>query len=242
MDNELAERRRALIAELAPTLDANRKPDRRSPYDLSGLVFRLATEVDWEELLNVRWKGYQQYGYVSPADCQNRHDARATHFICCDEATEEILGCVRMLSSLDGPLELEEFADISEWLRSGAVPAELTRFSIPLSRRLPAIKNGLMKLAWLKALNQGHTHFIITTQEKTKPGYDWLGFHHYLGRETTFLHPMISNNLHYVMTIDLITDTRAWRDRVPPIYKFFWETHHPNLLTNSHRQMQAAAA
>jgi hypothetical protein len=203
---------------------------RGSPYDLSGLTFRIATDTDRDALLMCRWKGYRQYGYASPDACRNHYDGRATQFICVDEASDETLGCLRMLSRLDGPLELEQFADISAWADVGVVPAELTRFSIPLSHRLPAIKNGLMKLAWLKALESGHTHFIISTQEKTKPAYEVLGFHHYLGRPTTFLHPAISNHLHYVMILDLIADTLAWRKREADLYRFFWLTEHPALL------------
>ena len=209
------------------------KGQRHSPYDISGMIFRIGVESDLNALLLCRWKGYKQYGYATPEQCRNCYDGRATQLICQDEISGEILGCLRMLSKGDGPLELEEFVNISEWTGTGVVPVELTRFSIPLSRRLPAIKNGLMKLAWLMARASGHSHFIITTQEKTKPAYDWLGFHHYLGRPTTFYHPMISNHLHYVMTLDLIEDTLAWEPREPELFRFFWLVKHPNLILRS---------
>jgi len=57
-----------------------------------------------------------------------------------------------------------------------------------------------------------------------------LGFHHYLGSPTTFLHPMISNHLHYVMTLDLIEDTLAWEKREPELFRFFWSSEHPKLM------------
>jgi hypothetical protein len=219
---------------------SNPNADRPSPYDLSGLTFRLAGENERESMLNCRWKGYKQYGYVSPRDCWKPNDERAAQFICVDREQGVILGCLRMLSSSDGPLELEQYVDISEWRATGVSPAELTRFCVPLSKRLPAIKNGLMKLAWLHARKRGHTHFIITTQQKTKPGYDWLGFGHYLGRETTFLHPLISNNLHFVMTLDLIADTQAWADRLPELHRLFWKTEHPNIMLESDYRVEEA--
>jgi hypothetical protein len=48
--------------------------DRRSPYDLSGPIFRLADESEREALLDCRWKGYKQYGYSSPRDCWKPND------------------------------------------------------------------------------------------------------------------------------------------------------------------------
>jgi len=86
------------------------------------MVFRIATEADWDALLLCRWKGYKQYGYATPEECRNRHDGRATQLICRDEVSGEVLGCLRMLSNGDGPLELEEFVEISKWTGTGVMP------------------------------------------------------------------------------------------------------------------------
>jgi hypothetical protein len=62
-----------------------------------------------------------------------------------------------------------------------------------------------------------------------------------MGRETTFLHPLICNNLHFVMTSDLIADTQAWADRLPALHRFFWQTEHPNIVLTSCQQETAPA-
>ena len=198
---------------------------------LSGLLFRVANgETDFGNLLRCRWAGYKKYGFGSPDDCRDEFDGRATHYISTDISTGEVVGCFRMLSRTGGPLELERFVDISKWIETGARPAELTRFSVPLSKRSAAIKFGLWKLAWADAIERNHSHFIIWTRKEAQRNYDMLGFEYFLGKQETFCHPRLGGYSHLLMTLDIVGARDEYRLNRPNLYQFFCETDHRQIV------------
>jgi len=125
----------------------NSQPDSAEQLpDLSGLVFRaVRAEHEMDAVLECRWKGYRRYGFPNPAACRDDYDAHAIQYVCEDERTKRIVGCLRLLPAQHRPFELEEYFDISGWANNGTRPAELTRFSVPVSKRLWAIKFGFVE-------------------------------------------------------------------------------------------------
>ncbi len=199
--------------------------------DLSGLVFCVCQgQEQFAQVLKCRWRGYKKYGFASPDDCRDEFDERAIHYLCKDSSSNEILGCLRMLSKFNGKLELESFVAISDWATENVNPAELTRFSVPISKRSVAIKFGLWKLAWLDAVRRGHTHFVIWTRKEARRNYDMLGFDFLLGKENFFSHPVLGGYPHMVMALDIINARHEYRERRPVLHKFFCETFHPNIV------------
>jgi hypothetical protein len=105
----------------------------------------------------------------------------------------------------------------------------LTRFSVPASKRLHAIKLGLWKIAWLDAVALGHSHFLISTNMHIKEMYEILGFILYPDRERTFLHSTLQSIPHEVMIFDLARAPEFYRQTRPHLYRFFCEMNHPNI-------------
>jgi hypothetical protein len=193
--------------------------------NLSGLTFRLASSnEELEPILHCRWRGYKKYGFAQPSDCRDAFDERATQYICLDSESQEVLGCLRLLACSARPFEVETFLDVSQWLPSGTTVAELTRFSVPICKRISAIKFGLWKLAWLDAIAKGHTHFLIWTTEHKKRMYEYLGFVPYPNDSTAFNHPILGNHSHIVMTVDLTTVAELFQRTRPELHRFFFET------------------
>jgi len=198
--------------------------------DLSGLIFRSAhCDREMDAILECRWKGYRRYGFDSPAACRDVFDDRAIQFVCEDSESQQILGCLRLLAYSARPFEVETYVEVSRWLPSSMSVAELTRFSVPVCRRLTAIKCGLWKLAWLEAIAKGHTHFLIWTTEQKKRMYEYLGFTPYPNDSVTFLHPVLGNNSHMMMLVDLTTVADLFRRTRPELHRFFFEMNHPNV-------------
>lgn len=165
-------------------MDSETTAQNHTAIDLSGLVFCVCpNQEEFAQLLKCRWRGYKKYGFASPDECRDEFDERAIHYLCKDDISNEVLGCLRMLSKFNGKLELESFVTISDWATNGVHPAELTRFSVPISKRSTAIKFGLWKLAWLDAVRRGHTHFVIWTRKEARRNYNMLGFDFLLGKE-----------------------------------------------------------
>ena len=217
--------------EIEPEDLGKRPPSAERPIDLSGLVFSpWRGQIEFDEILKCRWRGYRKYGYTSPDDCLDNFDDLAIHYFCKDCQSGEIVGSLRMLSKLDSKLELEAFVDISDWAIDGIQPAELTRFSVPISKRSAAIKFGLWKLAWADAVSRGHTHFIIWTRREAKRNYDLLGFDFFLGQEQTFCHPLLGGYPHVLMTLDIIKAREDYRANRPSFYEFFCKKIHPEIV------------
>lgn len=200
--------------------------------DLSGFVFRIA-DIATEEakILNCRWKGYRKYGFPYPGDCRDGYDDYAVHYVC--ERGGKVVGCLRMVPARKGKFELQEFVDLSAWLEREESSAELTRFSIPVQRRLRDIKFGLWKLAWLNAVGTGHTHFIIASAQETFSMYQSLGFECFLGRQTFFSHSKLKNRKHVIMTLDIVHAEDLYRRAYPHLYHFFYEIKHSNIIKGS---------
>lgn len=122
--------------ESSPSIPSKEPKELQVSPDLSGLLFRIANgETDIAEILQCRWRGYKKFSFASPECCRDEFDERAAHYVSRDSASGEVAGCLRMLSRFKGRLELESFVAISNWVEDGACPAELARFSVPLSKR-----------------------------------------------------------------------------------------------------------
>lgn len=201
--------------------------------DVTGLIFRAAhTDHEMDAILECRWKGYRRYGFEVPTACRDSFDKHAIQYVCQDEQSKRILGCLRLLPIHHRPFELEEYCDISGWARNGTRPAELTRFSIPISKRLIAIKWGLWKLAFFDACKSGHSHFLICTAEYTKQMYESLGFVPYPGDSCDFLHATLRNTPHVAMILNLSSVADLYRREHPGLYRFCWEVTHSNIFSS----------
>ena len=205
------------------------KSEKWTTPNLSDFVFRVADiKLEEAKILRCRWKGYRRYGFRSPEDCRDRYDDYAAHYVC--EKDGEIVGCIRMVSARKGKFELQAFVDISAWLKENKLTAELTRFSIPLHRRMRDIKFGLWKLAWLNAAATSHTGFIVWSIREKLPMYRSLGFEGFPGQEACFSHAGLKNRKHWIMTLDFARAENLYRHLNPHLYHFFCELKHPNIF------------
>jgi hypothetical protein len=198
-------------------------------HNLSGLIFRIArTAEEKEAVIRCRWKGYKKYFSTIEA-CRDRHDKYATHYMCIDTNTNEICGCLRMINKLDGPLELEEFFDISDWMENDFVPAELTRFSVPNSNRSLDIKFGLWKLVYLDAKRRDVTHFFVWVRKGAIRDYLYLNFQMY-PKPNSFSHGRLHGHIHFNMFLDLRHAAQDIEKSNHPHYGFFCEISHSNII------------
>jgi len=214
-------------------MDSHLDSDVQLP-NLSGLIFRTArTDAELNEVLQCRWRGYKKYGFPDPTACRDIFDDRATQYLCQDAESNQTLGCLRLLANHARPFEVETYLDVEGWLPSEMSVAELTRFSVPTCKRLSAIKFGLWKLAWMDAIAQGHTHFLIWTTEQKKRMYEYLGFVPFPNHSAAFLHPILGNNSHVVMVVDLTTVSDLFQHARPELHQFFFVMKHPNIYTSA---------
>jgi len=214
-------------------MDSETTAQNHTAIDISGLIFFVCqSQEEFAQVLKCRWRGYKKYGFAYSDECRDEFDECAIHYLCKNVITNEVVGCLRMLSKLNGKLELESFVSISDWTTEGVQPAELTRFSVPISKCSTAIKFGLWKLAWLDAVRRGHTHFVIWTRKEARRNYDILGFDFLLGKENFFSHPVLGGYSHMVMALDIIKAREEYRKNRPMLHKFFCDTYHPNILLN----------
>ncbi len=202
----------------------------REWFDWTNLVFRIAkNKDDFNAVYECRARGYSKYGSDNPEDWIDRYDDYATQYMCQDDSGQT-LGCMRMISSKMGPIPIQDYMDISLWTQSDMVYAELARLCVPLPEKRPSVKFGLWVIAFLDALRNEHTHFVIGTNEWLRSIYEMIGFKLYPGHPNCCLIPQLNNLKHYIMSLDLCDIDAMLSSPAAPLYRFTVEKKYSNVI------------
>ena len=199
----------------------------------AGLVFRVASiKKDMAGILRCRAAGLGRYGRMNPEDWADPRDADAAHYVCQREDTGEIVGCMRMLPSDRGPLEVQEFIDLSLWLRKGVLAGEFSLLSVLRTAgvRRQAVRLGLLTLGHRDALRRGHARQIAWPVPGMQPFFDMLFYAPYPGEPNRFTHARLGNREHLVMGMEVPGAAERYREACHPFHEFMHERDHPNMV------------
>ena len=202
-------------------------------FDLSGLIFKIArTDEEKQAAYACRAKGYSKYGPDTPEAWIDEYDEYAIQYICQDAETGEVLGCMRNVSSLDGPLEVEAFLSLPLWRSEGNPVGEYSRFAVPktVRTRRNAIKLGMLTLAYRDALRRGHAFQTLWCIEAMRSLYDMLLYQPYPGEPNTFTHDALGGQEHTLMGVDMRGAAEVYRSTGHPLYEFMANMRHESIL------------
>lgn len=202
-------------------------------FDTDGLIFKIArTEEELRAVYECRAKGYSDNKNNRLEDWMDEFDDYAIQYLSIDQETGEILGVMRMISTLDGPIEVQSYLDLSLWLNDDNILGEYSRFTIPKStgKRRDAVKLGLFTIGYRDALRRQHSYQVLWTTKLMMPLYSMMLYKPYPGKPNTFTHKKLGNREHILMGIDLPGSSELYRNTKHPLYEFMHEKKLSNVI------------
>lgn len=202
--------------------------------DTMTLPFRIrpvASELQMRLACNVRSAAYGHHlpalrDAYTHADGMDRSGTCAS-FLAVDKATDRPVGTVRIqLSTLGPPLTLESSFSLPSWLQEEP-RAELTRMSV-VTGADPLVRLALWKTGFYFCLaNQIRAMVIGARKPALIRQYKSLGFLEVTERPVPLDHA--GGLAHSILWFDVRAAERTWHQASHPLYRFMFDTLHPDM-------------
>lgn len=205
------------------------------PNSTHTLSFRLRiarTRADLLAACQVRAECYGRHlphlrpVFAVPDSLDLEHDTSV--FVCVDKATNLAVGTARVQINTNGPLLIEQSADVPEHMRHGA-RVEITRLAVGTGAD-PLVKLALMKAMYLYCQAAQVKWMIIGARsEALIRQYRRLGFSDVYedGRQVPLKHA--GHVPHSVLAISVASAQRFWQAAGHPMHDFTFESAHPDI-------------
>ena len=199
------------------------------------LGFMLRPVASHEDLLDACQVRAQAYGHHMPELRQRLSEPDAldyvggtTVFLCRDKASGRATGTMRIQTSAQGPLRMEDSVALPEPL-SSAPRAEVTRLAVSIGVD-PLTKLCLMKASYLFCMAQKvHWMVIGARNEALIRNYRRLGFKDALGRDELVPLAHTGGLLHRILAFDVLAAEATWAAIRHPLYAFMVQTQHDDI-------------
>ena len=199
------------------------------------LGFMLRPVASHEDLLDACQVRAQAYGHHMPELRQRLSEPDAldyaegtTVFLCRDKASGRATGTMRIQTSAQGPLRMEDSVALPEPL-SSAPRAEVTRLAVSIGVD-PLTKLCLMKASYLFCMAQKvHWMVIGARNEALIRNYRRLGFKDALGRDELVPLAHTGGLLYRILAFDVLAAEATWAAIRHPLYAFMVQTQHDDI-------------
>ena len=199
------------------------------------LGFMLRPVASHEDLLDACQVRAQAYGHHMPELRQRLSEPDAldyaegtTVFLCRDKVSGRATGTMRIQTSAQGPLRMEDSVALPEPL-SSAPRAEVTRLAVSIGVD-PLTKLCLMKASYLFCMAQKvHWMVIGARNEALIRNYRRLGFKDALGRDELVPLAHTGGLLHRILAFDVLAAEATWAAIRHPLYAFMVQTQHDDI-------------
>lgn len=139
------------------------------------------------------------------------------------------LGTMRIQTNADGPLALERSLTLPPAL-SNSVLAEATRLGVSEGRVGTLVKTALFKAFFLYCLHNGVDWMVVAGRAPVDRQYRRLLFDD-VYPDMGYIPLRHAGNLpHRVMKFEVRTARERWSAAGHPLFKFMFETHHPDIV------------
>lgn len=198
-----------------------------------GFSVRMAvTEADFCEARAIRAVAYSHHdpelgSHFGAPEALDTQEGSAV-FICCDKATGEGLGTMRIQTSIFGPLVLENSVTLPAWLADRS-RAQISRLAI-VAGADPVVKLALMKVSYQYCLALGVRWMVIGARKPALiRNYLSLGFQDVF--DDGEWKPLASGGglPHRMLALDVTGAEAGWRATRNRLYGFMVETRHADL-------------
>lgn len=145
------------------------------------------------------------------------------------------LGTMRIQTNSHEPLWLEQSVTLPEWLGQQAL-AEATRLGVTLGSAGRLAKTAIFKAYYLYCVQAGIDYMVIAGRSPLDRQYEALLFEEVFP-DVGFIPMQHAGNIpHRVLSFEVATAQERWRAARHPLYRFVFETHHPDIIVTPSRQ------
>lgn len=215
-------------------------------------TLRLAdSDLDLDAVCRVRSDGYGHHvpGLREPLAVPDAVDLDpgTVIFVCHDKATGQAVGTARVQVSTRAALLIESCAEVPLEMQRQA-RAEISRLSAVRSAD-PLVKLALWKASYLFCqAAQARWMVIGARSEALVRQYNRLGFTDVYPDKRMIALSYAGGVAHRVLSFDIVTAERKWKEANNPLYGFIFETTHPDIqlhrapsFSRKHSEHAAAA-
>jgi hypothetical protein len=137
------------------------------------------------------------------------------------------LGSTRIRTNLFRPLDVESL-ELPDWLQ-GRRSVEATRLGIDEGRTGRVVKMALIKACYMYCQQNDIEWSIATGRPTVARQYEQMLFVDVFPEQGPIPLPHVGNLPHRVMAFEIATFEARWAAARHPLYKFFFETSHPDI-------------
>lgn len=142
------------------------------------------------------------------------------------------LGTMRIQTNFFASLKLEESVHLPDWLQ-GCSLAEATRLGVTDSREGRLVKTALFKAYFLYCQIKQIDWMVITARKPLDRQYDALLFKDVFDDRGFVPMRHVGNMPHRVLAFDVATAEARWIAARHPLYRFVFQTNHPDIDLSS---------
>lgn len=195
-----------------------------------------SNEVQLRKAVNIRHSAYSRH---VPEFAQQLKDPELSDFdpgaavlVAESKLDGSALGTMRIQTNFFAPLKLEESVDLPEWLH-GCSLAEATRLGITDGREGRLVKTALFKAYFLFCQVKQIDWMVITARKPLDRQYDALLFKDVFDDKAYVPMRHVGNMPHRVLAFDVATAEARWIAARHPLYRFVFQTNHPDIDLSS---------
>jgi hypothetical protein len=209
-----------------PVPEAHRSPD-RMPFTIR-IVER---ERDLEKAVTIRKAAYGRHlpdfaQHMSVDDCDQSVD---TIVLLAESKLDGVpLGTIRIQTNASAPLPVQSSVLLPPWCNRGRL-AEATRLGIAAGSPGRMVKVMLFKALFLFCEQQKIDWLIITARSPLDREYEAMLFKDIAEKGRFFPMTHVGGLPHRVMAGAVATARRRWEEARHPLFKFVFETYHPDI-------------
>lgn len=221
----------AKVREMSAADDpVSRRFERYASADLASIAVRQArTEEDWQRVVELRRNGFDRrrdkgIEWVDASDLLGN-----CLTLLASEAGNEPAATLKIQGESGSGLELEQHVSLDFLIPEAKRP--LVQFSrLSVSRGPDAVSTmfGMFKAAWRWSYVSGFESIVISTPPWAKAIYQFMAFHDY-GEAGSFIHPLLPNVVHSVMSLPVQDAEVVWRKAKQPLCHQLFDQRHPSL-------------
>ena len=138
------------------------------------------------------------------------------------------LGTMRIQMNVHGPLPLEQSVRLPDWLSTGRL-AEATRLGVAGGTIGRMVKVALCKALFMYCGEQGVDWMVITARAPLDREYEAMLFGDVFGKPEFFPMAHVGGMPHRVLAKPVAVARQRWAQANHRLYKFVFETHHPDI-------------
>ncbi len=142
------------------------------------------------------------------------------------------LGTMRVQTNRHDGLWLEQSVTLPSWLQ-GCALAEATRLGVTVGSVGRLAKTAIFKAYYLYCVHAGIDYMVIAGRSPLDRQYEALLFQDVFP-EAGFIPMQHAGNIpHRVLSFEVATAQQRWHAARHPLYRFVFETHHPDIMVTS---------